>query len=217
MQSSLCCVVLMVMDLVKTRSSQSPVYITMEKHWLKLAFLVLQIPQSGWDKLFISFIPADSGKTIAKTTKAAVRNGTCKWGDPIYETTRLLQDVKSKQFDEKLYKLVVAMVEFCFLLASTLLYFKLVFLYYLSGLIFLFDAFNSFLIESDNTLRVLHGLVSWARQQLILLIMLKHQSLLLLLCLFKDAMREQYYMWGKYCYSWHFYLTTFSICLDVVF
>lgn len=95
--------------------------------------------------------------------------------------------------------------------------FKLVFLYYLSGLIFLFDAFNCFLIESDNTLRVLHGLVSWARQQLILLIMLKHQSLLLLLCLFKDAMREQYYMWGKYCYSWHFYLTTFNICLNAVF
>ncbi|XP_016438213.2 uncharacterized protein LOC107764189 [Nicotiana tabacum] len=75
----------------------------------RLQFNATHIPQSGWDKLFISFISADSGKTIAKTTKAAVRNGTCKWGDPIYETTRLLQDVKSKQFDEKLYKLVVAM------------------------------------------------------------------------------------------------------------
>ncbi|XP_019237598.1 PREDICTED: putative leucine-rich repeat-containing protein DDB_G0290503 isoform X2 [Nicotiana attenuata] len=75
----------------------------------RLQFNATHIPQTGWDKLFISFIPADSGKTIAKTTKAAVRNGTCKWGDPIYETTRLLQDVKSKQLDEKLYKLVVAM------------------------------------------------------------------------------------------------------------
>ncbi|KAK4390202.1 hypothetical protein Sango_2083500 [Sesamum angolense] len=67
------------------------------------------IPQIGWDKLFISFIPADSGKATAKTTKANVRNGTCKWADPIYETTRLLQDSKSKQYDEKLYKIVVAM------------------------------------------------------------------------------------------------------------
>ncbi|XP_060198820.1 uncharacterized protein LOC132627474 [Lycium barbarum] len=75
----------------------------------RLQFNATHIPQTGWDKLFISFIPADSGKTIAKTTKATVRNGTCKWGDPIYETTRLLQDVKNKQFDEKLYKLVVAM------------------------------------------------------------------------------------------------------------
>jgi hypothetical protein len=70
----------------------------------------MQIPQSGWDKLFISFIPADSGKATGKTTKANVRNGTCKWADPIYETTRLLQDVKTKQYDEKLYKLVISMV-----------------------------------------------------------------------------------------------------------
>ncbi|KAE8658979.1 polygalacturonase-like [Hibiscus syriacus] len=75
-----------------------------------ISFLrTIQIPQSGWDKLYISFVPADSGKTTAKTTKANVRNGTCKWADPIYETTRLLQDIKTKQFDEKLYKLVMAM------------------------------------------------------------------------------------------------------------
>lgn len=75
---------------------------------------MLQIPQTGWEKLFITFIPADTGKPTAKTTKANVRNGSCKWGDPIYETTRLLQDSKSKHYDEKLYKLVVAMVLFQF-------------------------------------------------------------------------------------------------------
>ncbi|CAH9128270.1 unnamed protein product [Cuscuta epithymum] len=75
----------------------------------RLQFHATHIPQTGWDKLFVSFIPADSGKTTAKTTKANVRNGTCKWADPIYETTRLLQDVKTKEYDEKLYKLVVAM------------------------------------------------------------------------------------------------------------
>ncbi|XP_028757470.1 coiled-coil domain-containing protein 18 isoform X2 [Neltuma alba] len=75
----------------------------------RLQFHATHIPQSGWDKLFISFIPSDSGKAIAKTTKANVRNGTCKWADPIYETTRLLQDLKSRQYDDKLYKLVVGM------------------------------------------------------------------------------------------------------------
>ncbi|KAM2668543.1 uncharacterized protein LOC126605361 isoform X1 [Malus sylvestris] len=75
----------------------------------RLQFHATNVPQTGWDKLFISFIPADSGKATAKTTKANVRNGTCKWGDPIYETTRLLQDTKTKQYDEKLYKLVVTM------------------------------------------------------------------------------------------------------------
>ena len=71
---------------------------------------MVKIPQSGWDKLFISFIPADTGKATSKTTKANVRNGTCKWADPIYETTRLLQDIKTRQYEEKLYKLVVGMV-----------------------------------------------------------------------------------------------------------
>ncbi|KAG7655150.1 NT-type C2 domain [Arabidopsis suecica] len=75
----------------------------------RLQFHATHVPQAGWDKLFISFIPADSVKATAKTTKALVRNGTCKWGDPIYETTRLLQDTRTKQFDEKLYKIVVAM------------------------------------------------------------------------------------------------------------
>ncbi|CAK7347083.1 unnamed protein product [Dovyalis caffra] len=75
----------------------------------RLQFHATHIPQSGWDKIFISFIPADSGKATAKTTKANVRNGTCKWADPIYETTRLLQDIKTKRYDEKLYKLVIAM------------------------------------------------------------------------------------------------------------
>ncbi|CAN6976630.1 hypothetical protein BRARA_I03357 [Brassica rapa] len=75
----------------------------------RLQFHATHVPQAGWDKLFISFIPADSLKATAKTTKALVRNGTCKWGDPIYETTRLLQDTRTKQFDEKFYKIVVAM------------------------------------------------------------------------------------------------------------
>ncbi|KNA14145.1 hypothetical protein SOVF_110290, partial [Spinacia oleracea] len=66
------------------------------------------IPQSGWNNLFISLVPADSGKATGKTNKANVRNGSCKWSDPIYETTRLLQDSKTRQYEEKIYKLLVA-------------------------------------------------------------------------------------------------------------
>ncbi|KAL8128342.1 hypothetical protein AgCh_015073 [Apium graveolens] len=75
----------------------------------RLQFNATHIPLSGWDKLFISFVPTESGKTSAKTSKANVRNGACKWGDPIYETTRLIQDTKTKKYDEKLYKLIVSM------------------------------------------------------------------------------------------------------------
>eukprot|EP01018_Ginkgo_biloba_P038030 Gb_27516 [translate_table: standard] len=74
----------------------------------RLQFHATQVPQPGWDKLFVSFIPAETGKVIAKTTKVSVRNGSCKWSDPIYETTRLLQDAKTKKYDEKQYKLVVS-------------------------------------------------------------------------------------------------------------
>ncbi|CAI9777978.1 unnamed protein product [Fraxinus pennsylvanica] len=82
---------------------------TKVKAVFRLQFHATDVPQSGWDKLFISLISTDSGKATAKTTKASVRSGTCKWADPIYETTKLLQNSKSKQYDEKLCKLVVAM------------------------------------------------------------------------------------------------------------
>ncbi|KAJ4820312.1 sporulation-specific protein [Rhynchospora pubera] len=75
----------------------------------RLQFYATHIPQTGWDKLFLSFIPAETGKATAKTNKANVRNGTCKWSDPIYEATRLLQDIRTKKYDDKIYKLVVAM------------------------------------------------------------------------------------------------------------
>ncbi|TVU30808.1 hypothetical protein EJB05_22451, partial [Eragrostis curvula] len=75
----------------------------------RLQFHATNIPSTGWDKLFLSFISSDTGKVTAKTNKANVRNGTCKWPDPIYEATRLLQDPRTKTYDDKLYKLVVAM------------------------------------------------------------------------------------------------------------
>ncbi|XP_073117399.1 uncharacterized protein [Elaeis guineensis] len=82
---------------------------TKVKAVFRLQFHATRIPQPGWDKLFVSFIPADVGKATAKTNKANVRNGNCKWPDPIYETTRLLQNTRTKNYDEKFYKLVVAM------------------------------------------------------------------------------------------------------------
>ncbi|KAJ3673769.1 hypothetical protein LUZ60_005761 [Juncus effusus] len=75
----------------------------------RLQFHATHLPQTGWDKLFLSFIPAETGKPSAKTNKTNVRNGICKWSDPIYEATRLLQDPRSKKYDDKLYKLIIAM------------------------------------------------------------------------------------------------------------
>lgn len=92
-----------------SRASKWKLDKTKVKVVFRLQFHATHIPQSGWNNLFISLVPADSGKATAKTSKANVRNGSCKWSDPIYETTRLLQDSKTKQYEEKIYKLLVAM------------------------------------------------------------------------------------------------------------
>lgn len=60
--------------------------------------------------MYISFISEETGNITAKTTKADVRNGGCKWLDPIYETTTLFLDTRMNKYNDKLFKIVVAMV-----------------------------------------------------------------------------------------------------------
>ncbi|KAI7739653.1 hypothetical protein M8C21_010780 [Ambrosia artemisiifolia] len=91
------------------RSTKWKLEKTKVKVVFRLQFHATNIPQGGWDKLFVCFIPIESGKIIAKTSKANVRNGACKWADPIYETTRLLVDSRNKRYDDKLYNLIVGM------------------------------------------------------------------------------------------------------------
>jgi hypothetical protein len=53
----------------------------------------------------------ETGKTIAKTSKAAVRNGNCQWTESLSESTwTASQDESSKEHDDCLFKFVVAMV-----------------------------------------------------------------------------------------------------------
>ncbi|KAI7736202.1 hypothetical protein M8C21_033530 [Ambrosia artemisiifolia] len=91
------------------RSTKWKLEKTKVKVVFRLQFHATNIPQGGWDKLFVCFVPIESGKIIAKTSKANVRNGACKWADPIYETTRLLVDSRNKRYDDKLYNLIVGM------------------------------------------------------------------------------------------------------------
>ncbi|KAH8505728.1 hypothetical protein H0E87_012805 [Populus deltoides] len=72
-------------------------------------FKALQVPR-GWDKLSVSMISVETGKTIAKTSKAAVRNGNCQWTESLSESTwTASQDESSKEHDDCLFKFVVAM------------------------------------------------------------------------------------------------------------
>ncbi|KAJ3681904.1 hypothetical protein LUZ60_014477 [Juncus effusus] len=71
-------------------------------------FRAAQVPK-GWDKIFLSLVSVDSGKTIAKSNKAHVRNSTCQWSEPISESVLFYQDSNSKEYEECQYKIVVLM------------------------------------------------------------------------------------------------------------
>ncbi|TYH51149.1 hypothetical protein ES332_D10G254200v1 [Gossypium tomentosum] len=72
------------------------------------SFQANQVPK-GWDKLFVSIISADTGKTVNKSNKALVRNGNCRWTDSFSESIWIARGDISKVLDECLFKLVVAM------------------------------------------------------------------------------------------------------------
>ncbi|KAI3472611.1 hypothetical protein Pfo_029789 [Paulownia fortunei] len=70
-------------------------------------FQALQVPK-GWDRLFVSLISVETGKTMAKLGKAIVRNGSCQWTETLSESIYLSRDDSSKVYEECLVKLVVS-------------------------------------------------------------------------------------------------------------
>ncbi|OMO62820.1 Prefoldin [Corchorus olitorius] len=72
------------------------------------SFQALQVPK-GWDKLFVSIISVDNGKTITKSNKVSVRNGICRWTENFSESVWIARGDTSKANDECSFKLVVAM------------------------------------------------------------------------------------------------------------
>ncbi|EXB75932.1 hypothetical protein L484_022609 [Morus notabilis] len=72
------------------------------------SFKALQVPK-GWDKLVVSVVSVETGKTIAKTSKAAVHNGNCQWSETLSESIRVSQDGSSKEMEDCPFKLIVFM------------------------------------------------------------------------------------------------------------
>nr|XP_043634946.1 girdin-like [Erigeron canadensis] len=68
----------------------------------------LQVPK-GWDKLSLSIISAETGKTIAKTGRASAQNGNCQWTEDLSEYIWIPHDYASKGIEQCLYKLLIAM------------------------------------------------------------------------------------------------------------
>ncbi|KAI3721860.1 hypothetical protein L2E82_32879 [Cichorium intybus] len=68
----------------------------------------LQVPK-GWDKLSVSIISVETGKTLAKTGKASVQNGNCQWTENLSEYIWVPHDDASKVVEQCLYKLLISM------------------------------------------------------------------------------------------------------------
>ncbi|KAL5210516.1 hypothetical protein ABZP36_006139 [Zizania latifolia] len=70
-------------------------------------FRAVQVPAVS-DKLFLLIVSVDTGKTVAKSSKAAAHSGICQWPDSILEQIYFSQDEVSKEYDECQYKIVVS-------------------------------------------------------------------------------------------------------------
>lgn len=69
-------------------------------------FKVVQVPK-GWQRLFLSMVSVESGKTIAKTGKGLVRNGVCQWSETQTESIWVSTDVTSEKMGDCFFKFVV--------------------------------------------------------------------------------------------------------------
>ncbi|XP_016898858.1 uncharacterized protein LOC103482728 isoform X2 [Cucumis melo] len=75
----------------------------------KLQFYVTKVSQSVADALTLSVVPGDVGKPTARLDKVTVRDGSCKWETPVYETVKFARDTKSGKINEKIYYFLVSM------------------------------------------------------------------------------------------------------------
>lgn len=75
-------------------------------------FLWICFPQvpKGWDKLSVSLISVETGKTISKSGKASVRNGHCKWTETWSHSMWITPDDISNKQEQFPLKFIVTMV-----------------------------------------------------------------------------------------------------------
>ncbi|XP_068308537.1 intracellular protein transport protein USO1-like [Pyrus communis] len=78
------------------------------KEVFKLQFHATQVTQLGGDALLVSVIPVDVGKPTVKSEKATVRDGSCRWENPIYETIKFVREPRTGKIKESVYNFVVS-------------------------------------------------------------------------------------------------------------
>ncbi|WJX60311.1 hypothetical protein P8452_45535 [Trifolium repens] len=74
----------------------------------KLHFNATQVLQSGVDALVLSIVPGDIGRPTKRLEKATVRDGNCRWENPVYETIKYFQDPKTGKIGDKIYHFLLS-------------------------------------------------------------------------------------------------------------
>ncbi|KAL1531426.1 flagellar attachment zone protein 1-like [Salvia divinorum] len=74
----------------------------------KMQFQATQVPQLKSKGLIISLVPVDVGKPTVRLSKSPIVEGTCTWENPVYETVKLIKEVKSGRIREKFYYVIVS-------------------------------------------------------------------------------------------------------------
>ncbi|XP_076957387.1 uncharacterized protein LOC143632848 [Bidens hawaiensis] len=100
----------MVNRLHRRNSSASSVdYASGERFEFKFSGLhALQVPK-GWDKLSLSLVSVETGKTVAKTGRSFVQNGNCQWAESLSAYISVPHDDASKGLGQCLHKLLISM------------------------------------------------------------------------------------------------------------
>ncbi|XP_041994491.1 myosin-11-like isoform X2 [Salvia splendens] len=73
----------------------------------KLQFHAAKVSQIGGDALMVSVVPADIGKPTVKSDKVLIRDESCFWENPVYETVKFSREPKTGKIHERIYYFVV--------------------------------------------------------------------------------------------------------------
>lgn len=74
----------------------------------KLQFHATQVSEFGGNALVLSLVPAENGKPTAKLEKCVMRENSCYWENPVFETVKFIQDLKTGKIQERIYYFIIS-------------------------------------------------------------------------------------------------------------
>ncbi|XP_039064593.1 myosin-3-like isoform X2 [Hibiscus syriacus] len=74
----------------------------------QLQFQATQVPKLKKSGVTIALVPEDVGKPTLRSEKVAVQDGSCLWENPVYETVKMIREMKTGKLSEKIYHFVVS-------------------------------------------------------------------------------------------------------------